>query len=90
MLYRPPARRHYHRQWSNHDTALAKLQTVESELDALIAMVEGSAMEELQACGNILDQGLSDLCLRLLSMKMELELVDAVRKRIFGDVASVE
>ncbi|KAL8893172.1 MAG: hypothetical protein Q9215_000178 [Flavoplaca cf. flavocitrina] len=64
--------------------------TVESELDALIAMVEGSAMKELQARGNILDQGLSDLCLRLLSMKMELELVDAVRKRIFGDVASVE
>lgn len=47
-------------------------------------------MKELQAGGNFLDQGLSDLCLRLLSMKMELELVDAVRKRIFGDVASEE
>ncbi|KAL8880221.1 MAG: hypothetical protein Q9198_002329 [Flavoplaca austrocitrina] len=82
---------HYVRRSRPHKRqALAKLQTVESELDALIAMVEGGAMKELQACDNILDQGLSDLSLRLLSMKMELELVDAVRKRVFGDVASME
>ncbi|KAI4280257.1 MAG: hypothetical protein L6R38_004598 [Xanthoria sp. 2 TBL-2021] len=85
ILYNPPARRHYHRQWLNHAMALAQLRKVEGELDMLIGLVEDTAMKALQARRNVSDCGFSDLRQTLASRKLELELVDAVRKRIFGD-----
>lgn len=65
--------------------ALAQLRKVEGELDMLIGLVEDTAMKALQARRNVSDCGFSDLRQTLASRKLELELVDAVRKRIFGD-----
>lgn len=86
ILYSPPARRHYHRQWATYETALAQLRKVEVELGMLMALAEGSRMVvALQPRLNGMDHGFSDLCQTLAGMKMELELVDALRKRICGD-----
>ncbi|KAI4231156.1 MAG: hypothetical protein LQ349_005786 [Xanthoria aureola] len=86
ILYSPPARRHYHRQWATYEMALAQLRKVDDELGMLMALAEGSRMMvALQPRPNGMDHGFAGLCQTLAGMKMELELVDAVRKRIFGD-----
>lgn len=66
--------------------ALAQLRKVDDELGMLMALAEGSRMVvALQPRRDSTDHEFSDLCQTLAGMKMELELVDAVRKRICGD-----
>lgn len=85
-MYSPLARRHYHRQWATYEMALAQLRKVDDELGLLMALAEGSRMMlALQSRPNGMDHGFAGLCQTLAGMKMELEIVDAVRKRIFGD-----
>lgn len=85
-MYSPPARRHYHRQWATYEMALAQLRKVDDELGLLMALAEGSRMMlALQPRPNGMDHGFAGLCQTLAGMKMEIEIVDAVRKRIFGD-----
>ena len=64
---------------------MIKLKVVEEEVEILTGLVENSAMKALQSSDGIKDQGFSDLCQKLAAIKMELELVDAVKRRLFGD-----